>query len=101
MSRTAPKRRTIGSNNPLDRLGDDPLGFIPGRPPSEPQQEPGQAGPEAVGTSTPEPPALKQISARIPVGLYRQLKVSVARSGESQQDFLTRVIRRHVEGDAE
>lgn len=90
MSKTPPirKRQTIGTNNPLDKLGDDPLGFIPGRVPVEPTVSP--------PSPAPVPPVLKQISVRIPVSLYKQLKVSVARSGESQQDYLTKVIGDHL-----
>lgn len=94
MSKTPPtrKRHTLGTNNPLDKLGDDPLGFIPGRVLAEP----------AVSRSVqaPSPPVLKQISVRIPASLYKRLKVSVARSGESQQDYLTRVIGDQLDSES-
>lgn len=91
MSKKPPthRRRTLGTNNPLAKLGDDPLGFIPGREMADPTVSP--QGP------SPAPPPLKQISVRIPASLYKRLKISVARSGESQQDYLTRVISAHLD----
>ena len=88
---STPKRQTLGTNNPLDKLGDDPLGFIPGRPATE------ELG-ERLEAPSSSPP-LKQISVRVPVSLYKRLKVSVARSGESQQDYLTRVIGAHLDAE--
>ena len=97
MSERSPtrKRTTIGANNPLDRLGDDPLGFIPGAPPGGGQTGP-PAEPEATSQAEPEPVEVKQISVRIPADLYKRLKVSVARSGQSQRDYLTGIIRSHL-----
>ena len=86
-----PKRRTIGANNPLDKLGDDPLGFIPGAAPA-----PREDGPPAQEARPARAP-LKQISVRIPSDLYKRLKMAVARSGESQQHYLTRMLNLHLD----
>lgn len=100
MSERSPtrKRRTIGANNPLDKLGDDPLGFIPGAP-SNSEGSTSPEPPQVTPRAEPNPAQLKQISVRIPPDLYRRLKVSVARSGQSQRDYLIEVIRERLDAD--
>lgn len=62
----------------------DPLSFIPTTVPDL-----------SAETPAAEPP-VKQISVRLPVPLYRRLKVAVAKSDESQQDYIARVLERHL-----
>ena len=71
------KRKTIARN---------PLDFVTAGVPTE---------------AEPDRPVerVRQISARIPEPLYKRLKVAVARSDESQQDYLARIIADHLDGE--
>lgn len=74
------KKPTIGKN-PLDV--NDPLSFIPTT--TEIETPPVAAVPPT-----------KQISVRLPVPLYRRLKVAVASSDESQQDYIARILDEYL-----
>ena len=41
-------------------------------------------------------PATKQISVRLPVPLYRRLKLAVASTDESQQDYIARILDEYL-----
>jgi hypothetical protein len=66
--------------------GDDPFDFIGRMGKTEPEPKP-----------EPEKPEPKQISARIPLDLYRRLKLHVAATDESQNGLLVRLIEDHLD----
>ncbi|HEX9952794.1 MAG TPA: hypothetical protein VGB53_13560 [Rubricoccaceae bacterium] len=76
----ATKKPTIGKN-PLD--ANDPLSFIPTTTEVE-------TSPAPVARPT------KQISVRLPLPLYRRLKLAVASTDESQQDYIARILDEHL-----
>jgi hypothetical protein len=41
-------------------------------------------------------PVTKQISVRLPVPLYRRLKLAVASTDESQQDYIARILDEYL-----
>lgn len=81
----------MATKDTLNALGDDPFDFI-GRtarrdvePTVGPDDEPG-------GALEPEPEPTKQISARLPVSLYKRLKIHLMDADENQEAMLVRLI---------
>ena len=79
----------MSTKDSLDRLGDDPFGFI-GRTarPERPSEAPEPDSRSAELT--------KQISARLPLSLYRRWKLILMDAHETQEALLVQMIEDEV-----
>ena len=79
----------MSTRDSLDKLGDDPFDFIGKTARPEKPARASEPNPEETGPT-------KQISARLPLPLYRRWKLVLMEAKETQEALLVRMIEEEV-----